>query len=777
MRTRIKEDHNDDLITCSPTTFLKTYASKEHLTKDVVKAVTKSLKQRGLLDENGWTRLQQSHKKSENNAYSFFGPVAQAIQTAAKTTSMPLRPQSDAHPSPTSSSRHSKPGYTFFPDWRAVALSSTVSMPRNSNQTVSSLVDTSAIIAIGEFELAQSAEKICDNESKMVGAANQLLWNDPCRERVLGFTVENRRTRFWDFSRTAITVSEPFDLDKNPKYLIEFFLFILYAERHEIGFDPTVHPVPLSDGKLCFCYEAGGEYYLTVGQPLSEESAFRMVGRATRVWVVIRLSKTSGNNIGDVVIDGINFTRDDSCKYVLKDAWLYEDALLEMQIQSNLLANVSDKEELRNHFLTFLVDEQVRFQGKARWALRCPESKFTEEKWQQDDYVHHNSSRSSSRPSREKPVHERPKPPRPTRPHPIRKHIRSVAKEVCESLYQLMDLTDALICWKDMIKCLSYLREAGYTHRDMSGGNCLLYRCPETNTRKGIISDLEYCKRYMDLSVHDPKTGTPDFMAVEVQEQSLLFMDHEKIQTSRKLFVPHFVHDLESIYWQYIWFLHHRVAVHKEPTAENIKFVQQWAKNYFGYDMDGSGPRRALINPGVHVYALKEELLRIHSKKILVAVDFSLNLRKEYQRLETNPPRVHKNLLLTGFNNDIYEDFGQKLSKILKHCSGGYPFEPLKEAQSPLESKRKRKQEVEDSNTALQKKPRIQLSDLDSESEGLSSPVMQKPDLSSQREIWRERERQVLMERKRSRSRSQSAQPRTSLMLRTKKMHKQGKQK
>ncbi|KIK69241.1 hypothetical protein GYMLUDRAFT_237063 [Collybiopsis luxurians FD-317 M1] len=66
MRTRIKNDHFDDLITYSPRRFLKAYAAKgEH--------VISSLRDGHLLDDNGWVPLRDRQGKDENTAFAFLG--------------------------------------------------------------------------------------------------------------------------------------------------------------------------------------------------------------------------------------------------------------------------------------------------------------------------------------------------------------------------------------------------------------------------------------------------------------------------------------------------------------------------------------------------------------------------------------------------------------------------------------------------------------------------------------------------------------------------------
>ncbi|GAW08950.1 hypothetical protein LENED_011064 [Lentinula edodes] len=206
---------------CSPRAFLKTYASNKQLrSKDLRNVVMNALKEGKLLDDNGWISLRNTGKgQNQNETFAFLGQVAETITRAATQHDETLKPQAVTCPSPTATYQHSKLGYRLFSDWTAVfnVLSSSIHVdakPSTVSASRKTPVKTLDIASIAEFKLEDTTEKIIDNEEKMVGAAKQLLGNDPCRERILGFTMEKRRTRFWDFSRCAITVSEPFDLNE-----------------------------------------------------------------------------------------------------------------------------------------------------------------------------------------------------------------------------------------------------------------------------------------------------------------------------------------------------------------------------------------------------------------------------------------------------------------------------------------------------------------------------------------------------------------------------------
>ncbi|KAJ3856785.1 hypothetical protein EV368DRAFT_78363 [Lentinula lateritia] len=656
MRSSIKRDNADNLIEYSPRTFLKTYASNKQLrSEDLRNVVMNALKEGKLLDDNGWISLRNKRKgQNENETFAFLAQVAEIITRAATQHDETLEPQAVASPSPTATSQPSKPGYRFFPDWTAVfnVLSSSIHVdakPSKLGASRKTSVKTSDIASIAEFKLEDTTEKIIDNEDKMVGAANQLLWNDPCRERVLGFTVENKRTRFWDFSRCAIAVSEPFDISEKPELLVRFLLFVIFAKKHEIGFDPTEHRISVG-GEDCYCYEIGKSFFLTIGSPLSEE-AYRMVGRATRVWVVVTLFPDSN---GDIEVGGRRFRRGDA-RRVLKDVWLYDEALCEREIQSNIKEKLNDeqKAKLERHFLTFIMEEVIIFEGEPRRTLRPQNGEFQSTAWQADLYFHQNSNPSTSRGTREKSPRTEGEPIMTSRPHTLRKHVRSVVKE----------------------ECLDLLRVAGFIHHNLSGGNTLFFE------GRGIISDLEYSKRYNEVSSHDPKTGTPDFMAAEYQANYFFFLPSPTDTTAelfvlqRQWFAPHFVHDIESVYWQYLWFLHNRIPKSPGPSQSALEKVKRQARRYFGHSIDGNQDRFEVIRTETSNILLRGVLKSVYCEPILQPLDLSITLREEYRRVVRSLPMKKSDdawRLGDVFNGDIYEKFLGNFQAVLDAYPDGY---------------------------------------------------------------------------------------------------------
>lgn len=187
MRKRVKIDHFDDLMQCTPKTFLTTFASNERLRK-IAKPVTKSLKSQGLLNEDGWIPLRAEETedpkdkkpRNENEAFAFLGKVAKAIVNAVDGYDSTLKPRAEAQPSPCATTCHTKPGYRFFPDWRTVVSSSITVEPKPPRRAkhVSDRVDTSDLVTIGEFKLQKNSATICDVRSLTLAATYCLdQWN------------------------------------------------------------------------------------------------------------------------------------------------------------------------------------------------------------------------------------------------------------------------------------------------------------------------------------------------------------------------------------------------------------------------------------------------------------------------------------------------------------------------------------------------------------------------------------------------------------------------
>ncbi|PBK77621.1 hypothetical protein ARMSODRAFT_1010272 [Armillaria solidipes] len=159
---------------------------------------------------------------------------------------------------------------------------------------------------------------------------------------------------------------------------------------------------------------------------------------------------------------------------------------------------------------------------------------------------------------------------------------------------------------------LKYLYIASYVHRDISSGNILL--C----SGRGKISDLEYAKLFLpEGPKRDSNTGTPDFMATEVQEEQYLFkakVDFNGTEFESKLlfsntdtaphqpFLHNFYHDVESPWWIGV----HSLFITEPSTTERDQNARRKQKvhlnNLFPHCASWSPKRRNFLQAQASAY-------------------------------------------------------------------------------------------------------------------------------------------------------------------------------
>ena len=89
-----------------------------------------------------------------------------------------------------------------------------------------------------------------------------MMRNDPCHRFAFGFTMENTTTMMWFCCRTAVVVSEPFDLfdvsafrlvisvsyvRQDRDTVIRTFASLAFASNKDLGYDPTISRVLVDD--------------------------------------------------------------------------------------------------------------------------------------------------------------------------------------------------------------------------------------------------------------------------------------------------------------------------------------------------------------------------------------------------------------------------------------------------------------------------------------------------------------------------------------------------
>ncbi|KAI5114979.1 hypothetical protein M0805_009937, partial [Coniferiporia weirii] len=99
-----------------------------------------------------------------------------------------------------------------------------------------------------------------------------------------------------------------------------------------------------------------------------------------------------------------------------------------------------------------------------------------------------------------------------------RVHYRIVFREVAIPLHSVRELPSVFTVLRDISKVLEYIHACGWVHRDISAGNIYWYE-----SKRGLLGDLEYAKKTGVDAEHEVRTGTLDFMAIEIAIRTHMF--------------------------------------------------------------------------------------------------------------------------------------------------------------------------------------------------------------------------------------------------------------
>ncbi|KIP06495.1 hypothetical protein PHLGIDRAFT_118886 [Phlebiopsis gigantea 11061_1 CR5-6] len=391
-----------------------------------------------------------------------------------------------------------------------------------------------------EYKGQDGVKETNDDIEKTVWNMHHIMREDARRRFAFGFTIENRTVRLWFAGRAEVLVSDPFDFVSQPKLLLKFFTTVMYATTDDLGWDPTMTLVPETDGKHQYDIQVAVStdpmpvVYRTT-RLISNVGACRLRGRGTRVWEVRQLNANSC------------FT---GPPRVLKDSWPDTDRPREAEVLAQVLRDIGSVEEAQDFFLTVEAAGDVSIGGAVDQTL--PESDRDqlyardngEEPKRFDLMQVDNSERATQ--GRDKTLQSLDGEVRGSQvssfsalqhqlQEPVRfcpkTHHRIVFKEVCKSLNEEIDLPTILVALRLVCKPLNLMHKSGWVHRDISAGNILIVVLGDRVKVK--LADLEYAKKCergpASSTLHEVRTGTQDFMAVEVHAQDYKFLPESMI--------------------------------------------------------------------------------------------------------------------------------------------------------------------------------------------------------------------------------------------------------
>ncbi|KAL1760619.1 hypothetical protein FB107DRAFT_286837 [Schizophyllum commune] len=348
-----------------------------------------------------------------------------------------------------------------------------------------------------------------------IGAASFLLYND--RRRAFQFTVTMRGTRvqFWFHSRSHSVGTFQMDVNKCYREFIHFVLFMLYANDAQLGFDPTVTRVIDVHGRPQYQFEvvhAGEEVpriYQTLDVLFQCTFTDALHDRAMAVYRVCPATKG----------DGLSAIFDPANHRVVKDFAQLINRPTELAERNRLLERLKDAAETP--------EERARCEGFFTTVL--------------DDFeVFDMADRSPYTGQALDLV--------------LAKRRRTLVKEVCDDLYAM---ENGVHCFYALAECstiLLFFMRAGVVHGDISPGNILmpLVRPLGGNENNSAvrIADFEYTKDYSKV-VEGLKTGTPEYMAIEVQAGEHLFYAENAPEAllARHNWSYNFYYDAEPLIW------------------------------------------------------------------------------------------------------------------------------------------------------------------------------------------------------------------------------------
>ncbi|KAL0567884.1 hypothetical protein V5O48_014111 [Marasmius crinis-equi] len=598
----------------------------------------------------------------EDVVYSHLAEISKAVIDAAQTTSWPEK-QGQA---PTVEFR-CRPNHASDSDTQNSTAKTDADQElinyndpkRNDPNRAKVLLDS---VSSAEFKKKNIREERNENARQLCTNASHAMGSDPRRRFRFGITIEDTQMRFWFFSRGFNFVTEDFNFITNPEPFIHYLLATSFATLEELGYDPTVKRV-LYKGEWHYDFKVVGEdgkdhWYRTV-RSIATHRAQRLPGRGVRVYEVIELDENSQP------------IERDTC--VLKDYWLTTDSKSESEIQDDIITRAhkvrgGDPEDIKKHFMTILHDWVVKI-GRADRSYDDDTLLHLHRKNPPEDPEMHTLKETvdETLPSPPKlpgvnrqptgslnmpappPRHDLPDEPDEPYVFEPRVHRRLIFKEVGVTLEKLTNQRHLAQSLAEATEGLKIFYDAEYVHRDISGGNLL--RCkasdnPEEHICK--ISDLEYARVRLleegpNCKSHKFKTGTPAYMAIEVQNSGYLF---QKVDLNKMLeeesgdmmwedeadvqFLHNFLHDLEGLWWIMIYNLFNTRPEAKLPS--NLKARRIARDRIFPNSVHGSKDREHFFMQGKEYLTqsgyLPEEYRRMSREMGRALVTLTASYRK-----------------------------------------------------------------------------------------------------------------------------------------------------
>ncbi|KAL1664823.1 hypothetical protein GGF50DRAFT_114704 [Schizophyllum commune] len=550
---------------------------------------------------------------------------------------------------------------------------------------------TADMTTAGQLKLASAATDVVDNEEKTLQYAAHAIRYDVGRAFVLSFTIEGSLMRLWHHSRSHSGVSELFDIYNKPRLFVEFILLNTYAPPSTLGIDPTVrrvlddaaHPQHQFD---IYAKDGCCRTYQTVGV-IDDVDSLLLYPTSKRVYKVKQVIQNADSPHERVL---------DATPNVLLDYWVDLGVQNESTIQRGIIHNLessNDWPDIKDHFMDIKHDGLVRYPSSGPLTQSGvppspPDSiyyHFMDQVDAEDERYATAAVKEDNLKKRNGVFQHRPDGSRiPVPEMQGMKHCRTVYAQYCVDLGSISSPALYFFAMSQVVKILKYLKRAGHVHRDVSPGNFLLHHKSgtlpehvnaELDKWTTIISDLEYARLYRDRGANEILSGTPGFIAVEVQDQRHIFTTAHYDSDWRKpppaicqFFSFNYYHDLEGALWLALHFAFKRVPKSKldasTPWGPADDVLRHYAARLFPRQLERTSHRTRALMHGGDLAFFGEALVAIHGPEAPILKIFPLitALGQAYVRVEgsTDVPMIqldngHQVLDDSLFTDEIYD--------------------------------------------------------------------------------------------------------------------------
>ncbi|KAI0084507.1 hypothetical protein BDY19DRAFT_524479 [Irpex rosettiformis] len=342
---------------------------------------------------------------------------------------------------------------------------------------------------------------------------------DDSRRFVIGYTIENTDMRLW--------FGSPY-----------FFLALMFARAHELGYDPTMQPA--RDGKRWSNQWDITVHYVPEGDddhlsgPIDESKLRTVVLRTQKLESNIgaEAMRSRGTRVWQARILGPNGRLGDRT-VAIKDYWVDHDRLREATIRQRILDDVKTEEQkniLRRHLLTPLYSGDVVIAGQRDNTHTLLRRGASVPKGTLYPTVHEDVSLTATTVPEDEPLAPQGTGIIASRTEKLLKlitlhdksHHRIVFAEVAITIEDIRSAKMVFDIARQATTALKAIHECGWVHRDISSGNILIV----DDIAK--ISDIEYAKKMNDESSHSERSGTLFFMSIEARMHRYLFRPRHK---------------------------------------------------------------------------------------------------------------------------------------------------------------------------------------------------------------------------------------------------------